>query len=142
MVRRPPRSTPTVTLFPYTTLFRSTAPERIGCRCSGAGRSMIGLSEADDLPFARHHLGESDRRLDRLTARRKEHRSGKPRQQICQRRREIDDRLGDHHAEEMVEPARSIAQRLAEIWMRVPQHRTHLPGGEIEKLAARRIVEP
>src|SRR3546814_10688996 len=28
MIRRPPRSTRTDTLFPYTTLFRSTAPSR------------------------------------------------------------------------------------------------------------------
>src|SRR3546814_11649372 len=30
MIRRPPRSTRTDTLFPYTTLFRSDAPNRIG----------------------------------------------------------------------------------------------------------------
>src|SRR3546814_12726268 len=30
MIRRPPRSTRTDTLFPYTTLFRSAAPERHG----------------------------------------------------------------------------------------------------------------
>src|SRR3546814_12672391 len=30
MVRRPPRSTPTDTLFPYTTLFRSTVDGRLG----------------------------------------------------------------------------------------------------------------
>src|SRR3546814_14874314 len=36
MIRRPPRSTRTDTLFPYTTLFRSTA-SRGGSRCSRAG---------------------------------------------------------------------------------------------------------
>src|SRR3546814_21020539 len=30
MIRRPPRSTRTDTLFPYTTLFRSTAAQRLG----------------------------------------------------------------------------------------------------------------
>src|SRR3546814_7839457 len=38
MVRRPPRTTPTDTLFPYTTLFRSTLRARRGKRvadCSG-----------------------------------------------------------------------------------------------------------
>src|SRR3546814_5562487 len=30
MIRRPPRSTRTDTLFPYTTLFRSTSPDGIG----------------------------------------------------------------------------------------------------------------
>src|SRR3546814_10243838 len=38
MIRRPPRSTRTVTLFPYTTLFRSQAQRRLGLclvRCRG-----------------------------------------------------------------------------------------------------------
>src|SRR3546814_19589549 len=42
MIRRPPRSTRTDTLFPYTTLFRSlrcAAPARwTGCRAAGAAR--------------------------------------------------------------------------------------------------------
>src|SRR3546814_12270624 len=42
MIRRPPRSTRTDTLFPYTTLFRSPSPgerlqDRRDPRCSGAG---------------------------------------------------------------------------------------------------------
>src|SRR3546814_14747531 len=38
MIRRPPRSTRTDTLFPYTTLFRSAASEcgPDGCRAAGA----------------------------------------------------------------------------------------------------------
>src|SRR3546814_1140849 len=41
MLRRPPRSTRTDTLFPYTTLFRSAAKEGgSGCRVSIATRSM------------------------------------------------------------------------------------------------------
>src|SRR3546814_7714866 len=35
MIRRPPRSTRTDTLFPYTTLFRSPALSRLHQRCSG-----------------------------------------------------------------------------------------------------------
>src|SRR3546814_5131057 len=41
MIRRPPRSTRTDTLFPYTTLFRSTGadrPPRLPCPCAGAGK--------------------------------------------------------------------------------------------------------
>src|SRR3546814_5782057 len=38
MIRRPPRSTRTDTLFPYTTLFRSSAP-----RISGAATSKRGV---------------------------------------------------------------------------------------------------
>src|SRR3546814_8009706 len=35
MIRRPPRSTRTYTLFPYTTLFRSERPHRIRARAAG-----------------------------------------------------------------------------------------------------------
>src|SRR3546814_8885690 len=37
MIRRPPRSTRTDTLFPYTTLFRSRADRRTGRSCDGCG---------------------------------------------------------------------------------------------------------
>src|SRR3546814_5256131 len=40
MIRRPPRSTRTYTLFPYTTLFRS---DPLGSRGSAAGRRLPGL---------------------------------------------------------------------------------------------------
>src|SRR3546814_7769935 len=43
MIRRPPRSTRTDTLFPYTTLFRSALPGRVPRRKRGAG------------PLARRH---------------------------------------------------------------------------------------
>src|SRR3546814_20704932 len=46
MIRRPPRSTRTDTLFPYTTLFRS----RIGHRLAAAGRALeAGGDRADAL---------------------------------------------------------------------------------------------
>src|SRR3546814_16657137 len=41
MIRRPPRSTRTDTLFPYTTLFRSTA-RKPGCPCRRHGRGCPG----------------------------------------------------------------------------------------------------
>src|SRR3546814_3617995 len=40
MIRRPPRSTRTDTLFPYTTLFRSTS-----CRIDASGRSCRSIAE-------------------------------------------------------------------------------------------------
>src|SRR3546814_4942483 len=44
MIRRPPRSTRTDTLFPYTTLFRSTGG-RPGCAVEGpVGRRALGRS--------------------------------------------------------------------------------------------------
>src|SRR6186713_3527152 len=44
MIRRPPRSTHRYTLFPYTTLFRSTC-SRCGCRWSTSAGSSSGRSE-------------------------------------------------------------------------------------------------
>src|SRR3546814_10235909 len=41
-IRRPPRSTRTDTLFPYTTLFRSSAPAR-------AGRILVGLGFDEEM---------------------------------------------------------------------------------------------
>src|SRR6056297_4213389 len=61
MIRRPPRSTRTDTLFPYTTLFRSRPfpPERVlprsrraGCR-SGAGGGLAGLLQQRSHPLRR-----------------------------------------------------------------------------------------
>src|SRR3712207_6984768 len=47
MIRRPPRST----LFPYTTLFRSSAPIQIACGSEGLWRALcgaMGWGPADD----------------------------------------------------------------------------------------------
>src|SRR3546814_3820712 len=45
MIRRPPRSTRTDTLFPYTTLFRSlTAGCRVRFTCEGVGQCLTSLS--------------------------------------------------------------------------------------------------
>src|SRR3546814_15090310 len=43
MIRRPPRSTRTDTLFPYTTLFRSTVDQRIR-----AARNILSASDRDE----------------------------------------------------------------------------------------------
>src|SRR3546814_3877228 len=45
MIRRPPRSTRTDTLFPYTTLFRSRALHRCGC----SGMSATRLNGSHDI---------------------------------------------------------------------------------------------
>src|SRR3546814_4441633 len=64
MIRRPPRSTRTDTLFPYTTLFRSalgrgdgkarsgTWHRARGTRCRPAGRTAAGFSGARASPLA------------------------------------------------------------------------------------------
>src|SRR3546814_16653506 len=56
MIRRPPRSTRTDTLFPYTTLFRSVAGGRgDGARPAGAsGRGAAGAGGA----WPRRHAGD------------------------------------------------------------------------------------
>src|SRR3546814_8360578 len=46
MIRRPPRSTRTDTLFPYTTLFRSGAAEDHVAAAGGLQEIMGGLAEA------------------------------------------------------------------------------------------------
>src|SRR3546814_14057367 len=65
MIRRPPRSTRTDTLFPYTTLFRSALPGRVPRRKRGAG------------PLARRHpqLRLAAPRALPLAARSEEHTS-------------------------------------------------------------------
>src|SRR3546814_16865143 len=56
MVRRPPRSTRTDTLFPYTTLFRS-------CAIIAGSVTIIGMHdiEEDHVPGLDHAIGESVR---------------------------------------------------------------------------------
>src|SRR3546814_13890410 len=65
-LRRPPRSTLTYTLFPYTTVFRSKRPEATGAtddrqdhwRLEGAGRQG-GQGQGPDLADAGRHRGEA-----------------------------------------------------------------------------------
>src|SRR3546814_13756962 len=56
MIRRPPRSTRTDTLFPYTTLFRSTLRQRLGHRTDGAHLVRALDDGRVDLQAARVHL--------------------------------------------------------------------------------------
>src|SRR3546814_3658861 len=56
MIRRPPRSTRTDTLFPYTTLFRSLRRDRRRCprgASRGPTRDIAGRSPADPGRYAR-----------------------------------------------------------------------------------------
>src|SRR3546814_18514694 len=63
MIRRPPRSTRTDTLFPYTTLFRSVAVLR-GQRDNGraiglrADMDALDITEATGLPYASERPGK------------------------------------------------------------------------------------
>src|SRR3546814_3616308 len=53
MIRRPPRSTRTDTLFPYTTLFRSTRVPGLGTRDSGLGTREVRSRCSNAGPWAR-----------------------------------------------------------------------------------------
>src|SRR3546814_2242446 len=65
MIRRPPRSTRTDTLFPYTTLFRSAAPDRRGGDNCGK-RAMSALL---------FHGGSLERERQEIADRSEEHTS-------------------------------------------------------------------
>src|SRR3546814_16793635 len=66
MIRRPPRSTRTDTLFPYTTLFRSHAAAAVGDQLRAAPPAAVGHLRprlADD-PFAIGRIGKADVGVD------------------------------------------------------------------------------
>src|SRR3546814_14489027 len=74
MIRRPPRSTRTDTLFPYTTLFRSGDARRAGGDSRGVDRGAgrggargSGRGGADE-PFARLSADRADRKSTRLNS--------------------------------------------------------------------------
>src|SRR3546814_3925912 len=67
MIRRPPRSTRTDTLFPYTTLFRST--RRRICRAGANSRHAGAMKRLDTLIRVRQwQLNENRRRVVELEA--------------------------------------------------------------------------
>src|SRR3546814_3960954 len=72
MIRRPPRSTRTDTLFPYTTLFRSGGATAVG---EFHRRSTRGGGARGDLPRARHAPPRSRHRARTALARSEEHTS-------------------------------------------------------------------
>src|SRR3546814_4283709 len=53
MIRRPPRSTRTDTLFPYTTLFRSAVGVAIDVEGSFAGRRLVAKIADEDRPVVK-----------------------------------------------------------------------------------------
>src|SRR3546814_7786894 len=61
MIRRPPRSTRTDTLFPYTTLFRSVLQHQFSARLRAKGLKQIASLFGKIRPFERHgdrfHIG-------------------------------------------------------------------------------------
>src|SRR3546814_5191800 len=76
MIRRPPRSTRTDTLFPYTTLFRSLRPGRPLRRTPDDGHGDTGLLRADvDQQGARRHSAQDRPRRHRHDDRSEEHTS-------------------------------------------------------------------
>src|SRR3546814_3598463 len=80
MIRRPPRSTRTDTLFPYTTLFRSRGKRRGSERCrepngqvqrnggNGKPAALSGLQQRSKLLAQLCHLGRNDHRSEEHTS--------------------------------------------------------------------------
>src|SRR3546814_545655 len=81
MIRRPPRSTRTDTLFPYTTLFRSVVADRLGAAAQAGGEEALGHRVEGRVVFrtgeavafvGEQHVGHRDalglHRLDDLVA--------------------------------------------------------------------------
>src|SRR3546814_15124459 len=64
MIRRPPRSTRTDTLFPYTTLFRSCAPATRPCRSTGSAIAHRRGNAAEQRRHFRTRLGEAEDVVD------------------------------------------------------------------------------
>src|SRR3546814_16436090 len=64
MIRRPPRSTRTDTLFPYTTLFRSARSGAVGLGVADVGQRLLERRRVDDL-LALEVLGGEGRDRDR-----------------------------------------------------------------------------
>src|SRR3546814_3670582 len=60
MIRRPPRSTRTDTLFPYTTLFRSS-PAKAGCSISDIAAGMYAYSGILSALLLRERTGQGSR---------------------------------------------------------------------------------
>src|SRR3546814_15684637 len=63
MIRRPPRSTRTDTLFPYTTLFRSSHQERKLDARNRPARNVLSIEDQKLRPF----LGEMGDRRNQIT---------------------------------------------------------------------------
>src|SRR3546814_11143168 len=65
MIRRPPRSTRTDTLFPYTTLFRSCAPKGIPEKLAAVAGDHVAVAELTEKVEA----DREKKREDRIAAR-------------------------------------------------------------------------
>src|SRR3546814_5619372 len=65
MIRRPPRSTRTDTLFPYTTLFRSPHITEL-IFAAGAGDKIVGTVSSSDFPAAAKAIPRSEEHTSEL----------------------------------------------------------------------------
>src|SRR3546814_7481307 len=66
MIRRPPRSTRTDTLFPYTTLFRSTTPGIAATKVRGSGPSVAIEATLGGAVLASRARGRSEEHTSEL----------------------------------------------------------------------------
>src|SRR3546814_15651278 len=113
MIRRPPRSTRTDTLFPYTTLFRSLrrAPTETAFRCDAETlerfSSTIGAAERSVHAISRMHESKVDGCL--ITSRSEERRVGKECVSTCRSRgspdnskKNTESNTNDAHRQEII----------------------------------------
>src|SRR3546814_4340911 len=75
MIRRPPRSTRTDTLFPYTTLFRSPISEGVSFRLAGFSQTLDRGWVTSITPSGTHKDPRFDNQAVRATLRSEEHTS-------------------------------------------------------------------
>src|SRR3546814_14967953 len=108
MIRRPPRSTRTDTLFPYTTLFRSDRGRRIASkvtRYSGPNpksrllRHTLCIVDPNAHPGANHRAAANSGRPDKELPRRLTHgpRQSRAKRRFAQRAAIIDTEIGRAH---------------------------------------------
>src|SRR3546814_595077 len=90
MIRRPPRSTRTDTLFPYTTLFRSSSAAPHGAHAdTGPSEAAINPGEAESLALLRQLMTQRRDLLDKLATS-----SGSPRMRVPLPTHDVDAALG------------------------------------------------
>src|SRR3546814_2208703 len=130
MIRRPPRSTRTDTLFPYTTLFRAQAGDELAGTVVQPGR---------------HAAGRAEQRLGRLRPARMRHLRVDVRpepvlaglQVLPERYRAL---IGEGHASDRLHPLEAVFPRRHQAYRRtvLPRHRLAVDAGRHErKLAGR-----
>ena len=119
----------------------AAAPGGVRRRGRASGHAVPALGEPHDLPAARRHLGQSQRRLVGLGARRQQQHLVQSGRQTGECLGEVDDRSRQHPGEEVVEPADHLGDDRHDLGMGVPEDRAHLATREVEHAPPGRILD-